>query len=199
MDVVELGLIFAISAPFALAVWMTFHEWADNQAVEPDVIVDRAFWPGRFSAETLDVEQEVRAAADSAADLARAHSVRVRLAVARSTTARVNPIALRTALRAVIEQSIRVAAGGEVLITAALLGSQVHIRVTDDRADADQKSREAGTREASSLIALQGGSIAIEAILGRGTTVSIRLPLRGRTDEARNDYVKETTLADHTA
>ena len=199
MDVVELGLIFAISAPFAVAVWMALQDRAGDHVVYPREIVGSELRLGRSRAETLDVEQEVRAAADSAADLACAHSVRTRLAVAPGTTARVDPIALRTALRAVIEQAIRTAVGGQVLITAAALGPQIHIRVTDDAADADQRSREAGTREASSLIALQGGSIAIEAAQGRGTTVTIRLPLPGRIDEARNHYMEETALADHDA
>jgi len=199
MGVVQLGLIFAISAPFAVAVWMAFHDRAADHDDARRDIAGHELRTGRFRAETLNLEQEARAGAASATDLACAHSVRVRLAVTPGTTARADPIALRTALRAIIEQSIRMAAGGEVLITAAVLGPQIHIRVTDDRADADQALREAGARDASSLIALQGGSIAIEAIPGRGTTVAIRLPLRGRSDETRNDFVPRSALADHPA
>jgi signal transduction histidine kinase len=206
MSFFQLGLILTIAAPFAFAVWIAFQDNPDGARLSfmgvvhsgPDII-NSGLRQERFNAVTLDMEQEVRAAANSVADLARTHAVRVRLAVNPGTELRVDPFALRTGLREVIADAVRSAVGGEVMITAAALGPQMHIRVTDDRADTDQRSREAGAREAASLIALQGGSIAIQSNQGLGTTVTIRLPSRGRNDEARNDYVEETAMAEQSA
>jgi signal transduction histidine kinase len=89
----------------------------------------------------------------------------------------VAPGTLGIALRQTMLTAIHAAAGGQVLVTAMALGSQLHIRVTDDGPGADQLNREALTREAQTLIALQGGSVVVEARPGKGTTVSIRLPL----------------------
>jgi signal transduction histidine kinase len=95
----------------------------------------------------------------------------------------VDPGALRKALRETMLIAIRAAPGGQVLVTALTLGSQLHIRITDDGLGADQRDREMLTRSAEASIALQGGSIAVEVRPGHGTMVTVRLPLPGKAGE----------------
>lgn len=100
----------------------------------------------------------------------------MQLAVKAGLQARVDPNALRIVLRTILLTAIRSSPGGDVLITASSLGRQLRIGVMDDAGQADQRTRESLAREAGELIALQGGSVIVEARPGRGTTVTIRLP-----------------------
>jgi nitrate/nitrite-specific signal transduction histidine kinase len=133
----------------------------------------------RFEAgelETLDVEPMLRAAADAAHNLARAHFVRVELAVSPGMRTHVSPIALRNALRATVRTAIGATRGGQVLITGSTFAGQPQINVMDDGAHVDQKSREDQARGVEAMIAPQGGSVTVETRPGGGTTVRLRLP-----------------------
>jgi hypothetical protein len=185
MSSVQLAVLFAISAPFILAVWVAYMHWprspTSGGARREELPGSAGVGPrrGRFAAETLELEPEVRAAADSIAGLARENSVRLELAVDPRTTVRVDPIVLGTVLRSLIGTAARSTFSGQVLVTAVTLGTQMHIRIVDDGRGADQTSREIDAREAGEMIALQGGSVAVEVKSGQGTTVTIRLPLPG--------------------
>jgi signal transduction histidine kinase len=182
MGVVQLGLLLAIAAPFVVAIWVAARR-TPPVAAGRDAFLDRPdeFPPARvsFAAETLKVEPAVRAVADTLHAAARLHSVQIELAITPKLDVRVDPEALRYALRAMLQSAIRATNGGQVLVTALIVGSQTHIRVVDDGPETDQRARESLLREASDLIALQGGSIVVEARPGRGTVVTIRLPLPG--------------------
>jgi signal transduction histidine kinase len=204
MSVVYLGLLLAICTPFGLAVWVASRH-KPSAPMSQEAILDGLgeFPPARvsFAAETLDVEPAVRAAADALLPLAHANSVQMQLAVSQLIKVRVDPDALRFALRATIHTAIRATPGGQVLVTAVVNGGRLHIRIVDDGTGADQNSRESLAREASDLIALQGGSIMIEARRGRGTTVTMRLPLpTGPAEEEETPALVEAPdLASQTA
>src|SRR5882724_12755856 len=87
MTVVQLGFLLTISAPFILAVWVAFRRWP-NPIVNTEGMLEavgemdgRGLTRARFAAETLDVEREVRGAAEEAGQLARDSMVRLDLAV----------------------------------------------------------------------------------------------------------------------
>ena len=200
MSIVQLGLVFAICAPFILAIWVAFVHRPPllvPEAASPDAIGEFALTHASFEAETIDLEQAVRTVADAVGDLSRARSVRVELAIRPGTKVRVDPNALRFALRSTVMNAICATPGGQVLIAATTLGSQLHVRITDDGANADQLAREGLARGATALIALQGGSIAIEARPGQGTTVTVRLPLPGDQGSSPGDQgAGSTTLSE---
>jgi hypothetical protein len=75
----------------------------------------------------------------------------------------------------------------------------MHLRVLDDGANADCQSREGLTREAGSLIALQGGSIAVETFAGCGTAVTIHLPLGDRADSETKNFIPAPAFAEEPA
>jgi hypothetical protein len=199
MSMVQLGLLLALAAPFFVAVWVAFLHWprgtgrADGTPAASGECVVRGLTRARFAAETLDIEREVRNAVD---DLASQHAVRLDMAVHQGSTVRIDPVILRTALRSLIDAAIRSATPGQVLITALTLGSQMHIRIVDDGADADQVSREIEAREPGELIALQGGSLAVEARPGQGTAVTIRLPIPGGAGPEADEFTETRTLAE---
>ena len=191
MSIVQPGLIFALSAPFLLAIWIAFtrrpRAMTSESAAPGWAAEATSFEPinARFESEIVGLEAMVREAAAAVSDLARTHWVRIEQAVSAAITVHVDPNALGPALRETMLTAIRAAPGGQVLVTAATLGSQLHIRITDDGPGADQFDREISVRGAGGMIALQGGSIAVEARPGQGTTVIVRLPLPGEaTDEA---------------
>jgi len=140
--------------------------------------------PARFKAENLDLEAEVSAVAGALAGIAHAHFVRIRLAISPDSAVRMDAFALRAALRGMIHAAVVAAPGGQVLVTAMALGTQMHVRIVDDGARTDQRLREGVAREAGSMIALQGGSIAVEAREGQGTMVTVMLPVPGSASGA---------------
>jgi signal transduction histidine kinase len=177
MSILHLILLSAAAAPFILATWAAFLHWRppfadiDTMGTAPRLIRTR------FEAETMDLSDVLRSMADSLEPLARPRFVRILLAVGPGHMVHADRDALNTMLRETIGTAIRAAPGGQVLISVRTLGTQTHIVVTDDGANADQKLRETLGRAAGELIALQGGTLAIEARAGRGTSVTLRLPL----------------------
>ena len=190
MSIVQLGLLAAISAPFALSVWVAYVHRPSVLAGEcPPSEATTAFALTRtnFATETLDLEPAVRATALTLHNEARAHSVRIQLAVDPGIKAHVDPNALGMALRVAVLVAIHATPGGQVLISGVILGGQLHIRITDDGTDTDQRTREGLIRSAEEVIAPQGGSVGVEVRPGRATTVTIRLPRQGDQDDGRNE------------
>jgi hypothetical protein len=196
MSVVQMGLLAAIVTPFALSIWVAFvhRPLAPNNSGAPaEAFGASALTHSGFAAETLDLEPIVRAVAHSLRDEAGARSVRVQLAVDPALRARVDRCSLEEALRTAVLTAIQAAPGGQVLITVMTVGGQLHIRITDDGKNNDQRTREGRARDAEELIALQGGSVCVEARPGRATTVTIRLPLSTRSSDILNEM---PTMAD---
>ena len=205
MSIVQPVLLLALCAPFVLAIWIALthrrravprtdtapHRIAETKALDPT----RA----RFEAETVDVEAAVREAAATMEAEAGVDWVRIDLAVRPAPKVHVDPGTLRMALRETMLSAIRASPGGQVLVTTVTLGSQLHIRITDDVPGNDQRGREVSTREAGALIGLQGGSIAVEARPGQGTTVTMRLPLPGNLGGEVNSSQQLPVLANQAA
>jgi signal transduction histidine kinase len=202
MSTVQSGLLMALTAPFCLAIWIAFTHRRRVSVGERTATYEVAEAIGlntRFEAETVDLEAAVRKVAAALDSLARANWVRIDLALSAAMTVRVDPGALGMALQETMLTAIHAAAGGQVLVTTVTLGSQLHIRVTDDGLGADQQDREMLTRRAESLIALQGGSIVVEARPGRGTTVTVRLPMPGKAGGEVSSFTQVPVLANQAA
>jgi hypothetical protein len=193
MTTLQLGFLFAVATPFILAVWVARNHRRQApmrggsipREAAGDVVI--GLTRAVSAAETLDLEVELGAGMAELEGLAQARFVRLELAVGQGLTVRIDAGVLRTVLRSILGEAIRSTADGQVLVTALALGSQMHIRTIDDGADADQTSREIMLREAGELLALQGGSLAVEARPGQ-TTVTIRLPLPGGAGVATGGY-----------
>jgi signal transduction histidine kinase len=130
-----------------------------------------------FEAETLDLSVMLRSVGASLESLARSRFAKILLAVNPGYMVRADRSALQMTLSETIATAVRAAPGGQVLISVRQLGPQLNVLITDDGADADQKLRESMVRGAGELLALQGGTISVEARPGRGTTVTLRLPV----------------------
>lgn len=182
MSLVQMGMVAAGVTPFALSIWIAFvHRtvahglaWAAPEELDTSTVTRAC-----FAAETLDLAPAVQAVAHDLRDPAMARSVRLELAIDPGLKARVDPSALKTVLRDTVRTAIQATPGGQVLISGMMLGGQLHIRITDDGKDTDQRTRESQARDSEALIALHGGSIRVEVRPGRATTVAIRLPLPG--------------------
>ncbi len=186
MSIVQQGLLYALCAPFVIVGWIAFtHGRLPAVAViaPSDGTGDANGGSARTPARLVEIETAVCEAVAALYPWARALGVRIDIALCPDMRVHVDPGALGMALRLIMMTAIQSAPGGQVLITGLGLGTQGHIRVTDDGAGASQRDREGLVREAASLIALQGGSIAVEARPGRGTTVAVRLPLPGEVKE----------------
>jgi signal transduction histidine kinase len=204
MSIVQSGLPLALSTPFILAAWIAFlrrqRATACRDTPYPRVeangadLLDLCLGSGAVD---LDAAlREVAAELDPAACL---RWVRVQLAVGAAMIVPVDPSVLRMALRNIMLGAINAAPGGQVLITAAILGRQLHIGIIDDGPGIDQQAREISMRQTEALIALQGGSIAIEARPGRGTAVTIRLPMPASAEQEASDSMQLPVLADQDA
>jgi NtrC-family two-component system sensor histidine kinase KinB len=121
---------------------------------------------------------------------------RIRLAVPRRLPLlTVDPILTRQALRGILDNALRYSPGGStVLVTASLEGQRLVLRIADNGAGLTESERQRvfepfyragrsdtrglglGLAICRGLIRAQGGSIAIESVLGQGTTVSVGLP-----------------------
>jgi hypothetical protein len=198
MNFLQMALLFVIAAPFGLAVWVAFQHrkpsGSDGRAVSDEEIQVGATRPS-FKANVLHLEAEVRAVADTLAEEARVQYVRVQLAVFPGSKVHMDWNALWRSLRATMRTAIQAAPGGNVLVTGKQVGNEMHIVVMDDGTFTDQLSRGSLAREAQTLIALQGGSVIVEARRGHGTTVTIRLPLPREVGVESRDMMTQPTLA----
>jgi signal transduction histidine kinase len=114
--------------------------------------------------------------------LAMDHLVRLEMAVQPGLTVRVDQHAFRVILQELVRTAIEQSPCGCVLLTATRVGCRVHASVSDDGPEADGASRLARLRHAEGIVALQGGSMEINARAGEGTTVTVRLPGGGNPD-----------------
>ncbi len=201
MSIVQFGLLLAVAMPFILAGRMAFMRWQPAEASSCSNPEIAGFDPGgsERSTEPVDVDAALREIAAAAIQVARPRWVRIDLALEAAMTLPLDPGVLKVAVRDTISAAIHAAPGGQVLVAAVILGSQLHIRVTDDGAGVDQRLREAAMRQTQALIAMQGGSVAVEARPGRGTTVTIRLPLPASEVEDVSDAAQLRILADQPA
>ncbi len=177
MSMLQIVLLTAVLAPFLLASWAAFLHWDQSSRAVEAVLAEPGPTPDMFRAESLDLPDLLREIADALAPLARARFTRIGLAVSPGRTVWAERHGLSKALGEVITTAICASSGGQVLISVLPLGSEVNIVVTDDAACADQHMRETMARGAGDLIAMQGGRLAVEARVGHGASVTIRLPL----------------------
>jgi signal transduction histidine kinase len=202
VSVVQSGLLLMPGTPFALAIWITLVHRRRVEASERSTshhVAEVSGFVGGFAKATVDLESTVMEAAAALGPLVRGHWVRLSQAVSPAMTVQVDPNVLATALRETMMTAVRATPGGQVLVTAASLGRQLHICITDDGRGDDQRLRESLVREAGASIALQGGSVVVQAMPGRGTIVTIRLPLPGGESEEIDDLEKFPALADQAA
>ena len=189
----QLLLVCGVTAPFVLAVWAAFMHrhlmplGPSPICAPPDVMPHddgdartSPALPTRFASESLELAPLAKTVVARVEPVAREHFVRISLAIPPGLTLRADSRILGTALRETLLTAIQAATGGQVLISARVLGTQLHVHVTDDGADARQAMRESLARETGGRIALCGGSILVEARPGHGTTVTLRLPLPGQ-------------------
>jgi signal transduction histidine kinase len=189
MSIVQFVLPLALSILFVLLVGLAFTRRQRNATAGESVelIPDDATAP-------VDLEVAVRAAIASVAAMARLRQVRIELAVGTTATIPVSPGVLRTALHDIMLTAIDAAPGGRMLVTAGTCGDQVHIRITDDSRTADRQGRETSTWQTGVAIAAQGGSVAVEARPGEGTTVTIELPTEVSAERADDGLAQQRVL-----
>ena len=204
MSIVQSGLPLALSIPFILVVWVAFVHRRRLTAQRSPFHAETEKAGGTpaepaLAPRSADLEVALREALVAADPVARSLWVRMELAVDAAMTVPVDPDALRIAVRDILLAAINATPGGQVLVTAVTLGRQLHIRITDDGPGADQRHREASMRQAETMIALQGGSIAVEAQPGRGTSVVIRLPVSASAGEEPGSAMQLRLLAHQAA
>jgi signal transduction histidine kinase len=128
-----------------------------------------------FVSGELDVATELRDALAQMAGEAAAHMVQLEFAVQPDLSVHADPLALRMVLSELVGSAMRHAPGGRVLVSATRLGGRVQIAVIDDGAGPEAAVQQAALREVAELVALQGGTMDVEAHAGEGTSVVVRL------------------------
>ncbi len=129
-----------------------------------------------FAAEWFDLAPELERALHQALPEARRHAVDLAHAAEPELTLRTDRRTLRAALAALLDQAIRAAPGGKVLLTARREGWVIELALLDDGTSPNPEARRSALRAVTSAIALQGGSLEVTAIPDEGTTVRLRLP-----------------------
>jgi len=128
-----------------------------------------------FAATRLDVAAEVRLALAAMSQEAKDRLVALDKAIAPELAVHADAEALRQVLVLLVGHAVR-QAHEQVLVSAAVLGGRVQIAVTDDGPGEAPDGQQAMLRQAMELVALQGGTLGIEAWPGQGSTVAVRLP-----------------------
>jgi len=131
--------------------------------------------PLPLSIDNLDVEAELHSVLSQCATQAAARYVSFVIAIQPHLIARADPATFRSAVAEIVLDAIDAAEGGSVLVTAMRLGGHITLMVTDDRAGDDASRRESKLRSCAEMIALRGGSLAVEARPGAGTSIILRL------------------------
>jgi len=140
------------------------------------VILPFALGRTPFVGAMLDLSAEVRDVLERLSGDAAQSLVQLEMAVPPDLWVHTDALALRTVLAALAGRAVRQARGGMVLVSAVRQGGRVQIAVTDDGAGVPAPVQEAALREVAQLVALQGGTLEIDALPGVGTTVVVRLP-----------------------
>jgi signal transduction histidine kinase len=191
MNIPQTALLSLLGTPFVVVIWLAFRDhWrASMCAISPDASDPDL----EFGTTAVDLGAAVRATAAEVGGLARDHDVQLELAVDPAMPVHGNPNVPGAVLRDTLVMAIRAASGGHVLVTAATLGGQSNIRISDDGPGNDQRPRESLMRDADLLVTLLGGSVDVRATPGRGTTVILRLPVpaaeRAEVSEPRQPAV----------
>ncbi len=156
--------------------------WSPNidSPLNVPAIRERAPNPGLStpigSADTVDIETELRAIIGRLEPAARNNVIKLRYAFRQAGMARVDTPALRDVVTTVISTAIRGCFGGQILVTARPLGRWIEIAVTDDGPVRDDSTRQVQLDVARVEAAARGWLFSMNARIGLGTTVSIRLP-----------------------
>ena len=124
----------------------------------------------------LDVAAEAREVLQQMAAEAAGNLVHLEYAVQTDLSVHADRLALQTVLGKLVGNAVRRAPCGRVLLSAMRHGGRVQIAVSDDGTATDAAIQQAALRDMSELVALQGGTIEVEAQTGAGTTVLVRLP-----------------------
>lgn len=190
MNILILAIACAIAAPFLFASLVVFlrdplrwdRAWQDTTRSGRRARTDiREDWTlpveRRMRTEVLDLPALLRDVADSLAALAWEQFTRINLAVGPGRTIRADPNVMRMVLRETIATALRATAGGQVLVSVLPLGMGLQIVITDDGPHGDPRKRESEVRGAIEMLALMGGTAFVESWPGRGTTMTLRLPL----------------------
>ncbi len=145
---------------------------------EPMADAPPAFGLGRtpFAGGELDVAAEARDVLRQMATEAQGRLVQLEFAVQPDLLVHADRHALRAVLSELVGNAMHHAPGGRILLSALRLGGWVQIGVMDDGDGPAASVQEAALRETAELVALQGGTIEVEARTGKGTAVLVRLP-----------------------
>jgi hypothetical protein len=173
-----LALLLALAGAACLTLAMTWHRPA---AVRPTRLAPSRVLSPQFQAPplvgALDVECELREAVRHVANDTIGQDVRFELAVQPGLRLKADPGTLRSVVLSLLRGAVRDGRCQSILISAMRQSGRVRIAVSDDAPEAATRKREAELRDASQMIALQGGSMQIEAHSDGGTTVALRLPV----------------------
>jgi hypothetical protein len=132
--------------------------------------------PDRSAGGALDAAAEAVAVLRRLQNLATEQLVTLEMAIEPGLAIQADQRALREILAELVRSVIERSPCGRILLTAALLDGSVHITVSDDGPGADGQILLMRLRGTERLIALQGGSMEIDARQGEGATVIVRLP-----------------------
>ena len=129
-----------------------------------------------FGSSLLDIEREALGALRHVDGLAARNRVRLQIAVQPDLAVRADPRGLRQALIGLLENAIRHAPGGKIMLSGMRHGGRIQIAVLDDGQGPDRLAQEASLRSVERIVALHGGTLQVECRPGQGTLVLLRLP-----------------------
>ena len=137
--------------------------------VPPDV-EDRA------AGEPLNVADELASVASHFYDCAKARNIGLITGVQPDLWLRAEPETMRDAVAAILSGAFNVAADGKILMTAERRQDRVAIIVSDDAVVTDPGRRDDALWPVRQRVAVQDGSLAVEALKEKGTRVTLVLP-----------------------
>jgi hypothetical protein len=137
-----------------------------------------------FTSGLLDVATEVGAVLAQCESLAAERLVDLELAVQPGLAVRTDARVLREILNDLVVHAVEQSPCGRVLLGAAQVGNRVQVTVSDAGSGADRAAQASWLRPAERLAALQGATLDVDARIGEGTTVVLRLPTSGTVRRA---------------
>ncbi|MEJ0017824.1 MAG: hypothetical protein WDN25_14905 [Acetobacteraceae bacterium] len=198
-------LALTTSAAVAVAGWNRRRDVLQRQGRPANIErVDLVQTP--FAAGSLDVAAEAREVLRQYEGLAAQQLVSLEMAIQPDLIVRADLRAFREIVGTLLACAIDQAPCGRILLGARRAGARVHLSVSDDGPTTDRALRASRLRQAERLAALQGATMEIDARMGYGTTVFVRLALAGegrrqqaiaaadRPDADRPDPVSVWTL-----
>jgi len=137
--------------------------------VPPDAVCDAA-------GEPLNVADELAGVASRFSDCAKTRNIGLITGVQPDLWLRAEPETMRDAVAAILSGAFNVAADGKVLMTAERLQDRVAIIVSGDAVVSDPGRRDDALWPVRQRVAVQDGSLAVEALKEKGTRVTLVLP-----------------------